>query len=51
MESEETRRIDMLGRIAIPRDIREKSGWKKKDVIEFYYENDTIIMRRLVMED
>jgi len=40
-----TRTIDDLGRIVIPTDLREKQGWKIHDEIEFYCENDTIVMR------
>ena len=41
----ETRRIDKLGRIVIPAELREELEWKEHDVVEFYRENDTIVMR------
>jgi len=41
----ETRKIDKLGRIVIPSELREELGWKEHDVIEIYRENDTIVMQ------
>ena len=46
MVNAKTRTIDDLGRIVIPTDLREELGWNLRDEIEFYKENDTIVMRK-----
>jgi len=43
-----TRTIDDLGRVAIPSELREEQDWNVRDVIEFYCEGDTIVMRKAV---
>lgn len=40
------RRIDDLGRIAIPRLIRKQLGIKEGDVFELFIENDCIVWKR-----
>ena len=49
MEPEITRIIDELGRVIVPTELREELGWSLRDVIEFYREGDTIVMKRAAM--
>jgi len=41
-----TRTLDGLGRVIIPGELREELGWHEHTVLEFYRENDTIVMRQ-----
>jgi len=41
-----TRTLDELGRIVIPREIREKLGWSEKDTFTFHCtENNTLTLQ------
>jgi AbrB family looped-hinge helix DNA binding protein len=40
------RRIDDLGRVVIPREIRRSMGIKEGEPLEIYLENDAVIFRR-----
>ena len=40
------RRVDDLGRVVIPREIRRSMGIKEGEPLEIYLENDAIIFRR-----
>lgn len=40
------RRIDELGRIVIPSEIRQTMGIRLKDAIEIFIENDRIILQK-----
>jgi transcriptional pleiotropic regulator of transition state genes len=40
------RRVDELGRIVIPKEIREKYGIEEKDGMEIFVESDRIILRK-----
>ena len=40
------RRVDDLGRIVIPREIRRSMGIREGEPLEIYLENDAIIFRR-----
>jgi len=42
-----TMTLDGLGRVIIPRELREQQGWNEHDVIEFYCKNDTIVMQKV----
>jgi len=50
MEPKITRTLDDLGRVIIPKELREELGWNERDVIELYRENDTIVMCRAKMD-
>ena len=39
-------RVDDLGRVVIPREIRRSMGIKEGDPLEIYLENDAVIFRR-----
>ena len=41
-----TRRIDELGRIVLPIELRRKMGIAEKDSLEIYVEGDTIILQK-----
>lgn len=41
-----TRRIDELGRIVLPAEIRQTMGIEVRDRLEIYTEGDTIILRK-----
>jgi transcriptional pleiotropic regulator of transition state genes len=41
-----TRKIDDLGRVVIPIELREKLGIKKQDQLEIYVDNETIILTK-----
>ena len=45
METSTKQTIDDLGRILVPRKLRQKLNWQLYDVLELYIENDTIVMR------
>ena len=40
------RRVDDLGRVVIPKDIRRSMGIKEGEPLEIYLENDAVIFRR-----
>jgi len=40
------RKLDALGRVSIPPELRRVRGIKMGDPIEFYVDGDTIVMRR-----
>jgi len=42
-----TKMIDDLGRILLPREIREKFGWEAKDTLDMYYVDSNTLMLRL----
>lgn len=41
-----TRKIDDLGRIVIPSELREKLGIQKQDQLELYVDNEAIILTK-----
>ena len=41
-----TRRVDELGRIVLPKELRENMEIKEKDPIEIYTEGDLIILKK-----
>lgn len=41
-----TRAIDELGRVVIPREIRDKMGVKEKENLEVEYKDGEVIMRK-----
>ena len=43
-----TRRIDDLGRVHIPREVRERFGISTGDEIELSIENDTLCLRKKI---
>ena len=47
------RRLDDLGRLAIPKEIRRVLGWKEGDPLELYFdkENKTIILKKYETEE
>ena len=45
MEPRATATIDDLGRILIPRDLREEQDWQKGDTIEFYSVGGVVYMQ------
>ena len=47
------RRLDDLGRWAIPKEIRRVLGWKEGDSIELYFdkENKTIMLKKYETEE
>ena len=40
------RNIDELGRIVVPKEIRQRFGIEKNDPVEIYVENECIILRK-----
>lgn len=40
------RRVDELGRVVIPKELRKKFDIKEKDGMEIYVEDDRIIMKK-----
>ena len=40
------RRIDDLGRVVIPKELRRSIGIKEGDPLEIFYNNDGIVMRK-----
>ncbi|MFN2363504.1 MAG: AbrB/MazE/SpoVT family DNA-binding domain-containing protein [Halarsenatibacteraceae bacterium] len=42
----EVRRLDQLGRVVIPKDIRTNMDFKKRDPIEFLIDQDKIVMQK-----
>ena len=47
------RRLDDLGRWAIPKEIRRELGWKEGDPLELYFdrENKTIVLKKYEVEE
>lgn len=47
------RRLDDLGRWAIPKEIRRVLGWEEGDPLELYFdrENKTIVLKKYEVED
>ena len=45
------RRLDDLGRLVIPKEIRKQYRLKEGDSIEFYIENDKIILQKYELLD
>lgn len=47
------RRLDDLGRLVIPKEIRRVLGWKEGDPLELYYdrENKTIVLKKYEVEE
>lgn len=41
-----TRKIDDLGRVVIPIELREKLGIQKQDQLEIYVDNETIVLTK-----
>ena len=44
------RKVDHIGRIYIPLEIRIKLGISDKDFIEFFIEEDKIILRKFIVK-
>lgn len=44
------RRIDDLGRVAIPKEVRKALHWNNNDPLEFYIHNDTIVLKKYKMD-
>ncbi len=42
------RKVDELGRIVIPKELRKMMGINEKDPLEIYTEGDTIILKKYV---
>ena len=47
------RRLDDLGRLVIPEEIRRALGWKEGDPLELYFdrENKAIVLKKYEVED
>ena len=47
------RRLDDLGRLVIPKEIRRVLGWKEGDPLELYFdkENKTIVLKKYETEE
>jgi len=41
-----TRPIDPLGRVVIPKELRKQLNWNEEDRVEFFIENDSVIIRK-----
>lgn len=41
-----TRPIDLLGRVVIPKELRDSMNWNESDRVEFYVEGDRIIIKK-----
>lgn len=42
-----TRKIDELGRVVLPKELRDMFGWKEKDALEILVDdNNTIVLRK-----
>ncbi|WP_425466285.1 AbrB/MazE/SpoVT family DNA-binding domain-containing protein [Niallia taxi] len=44
------RRIDQLGRIVIPKEIRNTHGWEEGQPMELFIDNNGLVMRPYVSE-
>lgn len=40
-----TRPIDQLGRVVIPKELRNQLNWNEDDRVEFFVENDSVLLR------
>lgn len=40
------RKIDSEGRLHIPKYVRERMDWHGKDAIDFFIENDSVILKK-----
>lgn len=40
------RKIDKLGRIVVPKEVRDELGIKVRDPVEIYVEEDTIVLKK-----
>ena len=47
----EIRLIDELGRVVIPREIRETLGWKDRDEVSFQITEDNALLLRRVEKE
>ena len=47
------RRLDDLGRLVIPKEIRRALGWEEGDPLELYFdrENKAIVLKKYEMEE
>lgn len=45
------RKLDAVGRLTLPRELRESLGIKEKDSIEIYVEDDAIILQKVKKQD
>ena len=45
MELKATRTLDDLGRIAIPKELREELGWETGSLIDIFSKDGTVCMR------
>ena len=47
------RRLDELGRLVIPKEIRRTLGWEEGDPLELYFdrENKAIVLKKYEVED
>jgi len=45
-KSSELRRVDELGRVVIPREIRETLGWQARDEVSFHITEDNALLLR-----
>lgn len=43
-----TRPIDQLGRVVIPKELRKQFNWNEEDRVEFFVENDSVILKKYV---
>ena len=40
------RRIDQLGRVVLPMELRKTLGWETKDPLEVYVDGETVMLRK-----
>lgn len=47
------RRLDDLGRLVIPKEVRRVLGWKEGDLLELYFdkENKTVVLKKYETEE
>ena len=46
------RRIDDLGRVVIPKEIRKKLDWQEEDALKFYFdENNNLVLKKYIPEE
>ena len=46
------RRIDDLGRIVLPKEIRKKLDWQEEDALKFYFdENNNLVLKKYIPEE
>lgn len=41
-----TRRLDGLGRIVLPKELRKQLRWEEKDALEIYVNGDDVVLRK-----